>query len=113
MTRYAIRRRNRLEMTHMPEGCTEAEARRRTTEDAAAAVETLRWDSREGRWERILLVDPEQARAERDRLRRFVAWVATLDQPDPEPGEEGARLSLDRDRLAEIARHELRMVDRG
>ena len=48
--------------------------------------------------------------ADRDRLRRFVKWVATLDQPDPEPGEEGARLSLDRDKLAAIARHELDQI---
>ena len=118
MTRYAIRCVGSTDLIHMPEGCAEEGARRHAVEHAAETrliVEALRWDNAAGQWEQVLEVDPtrfrkhphDKLRADNERLRRFVRWVASLDQPDPEPGEEGARLSLNRDKLAALARHEL------
>lgn len=39
-----------------------------------------------------------------DRYRTFTEWVARLDQPDPEPGEEGARQAITLDHVIAAAK---------
>jgi hypothetical protein len=42
-----------------------------------------------------------------ERAIRLVRWVSRLDQPDPDPSEEGARRLLTVDKLAALAREAL------
>ena len=45
--------------------------------------------------------------AEVERLRRFIEWVARLDQYDPEPHEDAARQHITKEQIAAAAREAL------